>query len=66
MRHVRHEQTQDQIENFSRFLRLCLNTVKTINFTDGFRNASMRNKCRRIVRNKELLSQVLYGVSGAN
>ena len=53
-------------ENFSRFLRLCLNTVKTINFTDGFRNASMRNKCRRIVRNKELLSQVLYGVSGAN
>ena len=51
-------------ENFSRFLRLCLNTVKTINFTDSFRNASMRNKCKRIVHSKEYLSQVLYGISG--
>ncbi len=53
-----------QIKNFSRFLRLCLNTVKTINFTDSFRNASMRNKCKRIVHSKEYLSQVLYGISG--
>ena len=53
-------------ENFSRFLRLCLNTVKSLQFTGCFRNASMRSKCKKVVKSKELLSQVLYGISDAN
>mgnify|MGYP001775584123 CR=1 FL=1 len=52
-------------ENFSRFLRLCLNAVKSLTFTGRHRNASMRNKCRKVVNSKELLSQVLYGIDGA-
>ena len=52
-------------ENFSRFLRLCLNAVKSLTFTGRLRNASMRNKCRKIANSKELLSQVLYGIDGA-
>ena len=53
-------------KNLKQILRLCTNSVKTINFTGCFRNASIRNKCRLIVHRQELLSQVLYGVSGAN
>ena len=53
-------------ENFSRFLRLCLNSVKPLQFTGCFRNASMKNKCRQVVQSKDLLSQVLCGISGAN
>lgn len=53
-------------ENFSRFLRLCLNAVKSLTFTGRLRNASMRNKCRKVANSKELLSQVLYGIDGAN
>lgn len=53
-------------KNVKQLLRLCTNCVKTINFTGCFRNASMRNKCKLIVHRQELLSQVLYGVSGAN
>ena len=53
-------------KNLKQILRLCTNIVKTINFTGCFRNASMRNKCKLIVHRQELLSQLLYSVSGAN